>query len=589
MQFDDIEQASLELIAELIKWPGAVIAVDTEATGLNVASGEDVCIGVSIATVVNDTAYSHYFPFNHPEGDNCSSEVIFALAELFEDNLNTLLFVNAQFDILSLETIGIYTENANIIDVSAMAHLINENKPYNKGLDSLAQYYLKESGKVKDPEIEKEKKTGWQNTTWQQMWDYAVLDAVSTWRIYDVLRNMQQWVEVKDIVWPHKQDLIRVLLSMKRHGVRIDKALAEEYVHKGVQEMAQIEKELGINPASPKQMKKLLIDDLGLPVVKQSSRTGAPSFDKEAMLAYDSMLESLENPVARRIKEFRGWQKAVSASYRPYLDLVDMDGRLRCSYRLHGTATGRLSCAEPNLQQIPKTSDKPWNGKVKECFIAEDGYVLINADFSQLELRLATAYAGEEELKEVFNEGRDIFTEMSKQLGMSRHDTKTLVYSMQYGAGEQRLMNAFNVDKATAKQIRQNYFNTYPHFRRLNERCTAKVEETGEIKIWTGRKRHFEHRNDAYKAMNSLIQGGAADIVERIMVRCFKELEGPECRMLLQVHDSITFEVKESVVPQYLEKIRTLMEDVDTVTGDVNFDVRFAVEVDYWVPQEDGK
>jgi len=160
---------------------------------------------------------------------------------------------------------------------------------------------------------------------------------------------------------------------------------------------------------------------------------------------------------------------------------------------------------------------------------------------------------------------------------------------MQYGAGEQRLMNAFGVTKEEAKQIRQNYFTTYPNFRTFNERCTAKVEQDGFIKIWTGRKRNFEHRNDGYKAMNSVIQGGAADIVERIMVRCFKELEGPECRMLLQVHDSITFEVKESVVPQYLEKIRTLMEDVNAVTGDVNFNVRFAVEVDYWVPQEDGK
>jgi DNA polymerase I len=586
LNFDNITEASLTLIAELMEHPGAVIAVDTEATGLNVASGEDKCIGVSIATVVNDTAYSHYFPFQHAAGDNCSADVVFELGELLENNLNTLLFVNAQFDILSLETIGIYVEHADIIDVSAMAHLINENKPYNKGLDSLAQYYLKEPGKIKDPEIDKEKKTGWQNTTWQQIWEYAVLDAVTTWRLWNVLRGTHQWAEVKDIIWPHKQDLIRVLLSMKRHGVRIDVQLAQEYVQKGEERMAQIEKELGINPASPKQMKKLLIDDLGLPIVKSSERTGAPSFDKEAMLAYDLMLEKLENPVAKLIKEFRGWQKAVSASYRPYLDLVGMDGRLRCSYRLHGTATGRLSCAEPNLQQIPKTSDKPWNGKVKECFIPQDGYVLLNADFSQLELRLATAYAGEEELKKVFNEGRDIFTEMSKQLGMLRHDAKTLVYSMQYGAGEQRLMNAFGVDKAKAKEIRQNYFDTYPNFRRLNERCTAKVEQTGEIKIWSGRKRHFENRNEAYKAMNSLIQGGAADIVERIMVRCFKELESEDCRMLLQVHDSITFEVKESVAPQYLEKIRTLMEDVNAVTGDVNFDVRFDVEVDYWVPEE---
>jgi len=89
--------------------------------------------------------------------------------------------------------------------------------------------------------------------------------------------------------------------------------------------------------------------------------------------------------------------------------------------------------------------------------------------------------------------------------------------------------------------------------------------------------------------MNSVIQGGAADIVERIMVKCYEELEGPDCRILLQVHDSITFEVKESKVPHYMEKIRTTMEDVNAVTGDVNFDVRFAVEVDNWVPDEDEK
>lgn len=587
MQFDDIEQESLAILTKLGE-PNLVIAVDTEATGLSIADGKDKCIGVSIATVIDGTPYSHYFPFAHVVGDNCSSDVLEKLKQLLEGD-HTLVFCNAQYDILSLETIGINVEHTNFIDVPTVAHLINENKPYNKGLDSLAQYYLKDSGKHKDEFLEKQKKIGWPETTWEQMWPYAVVDAELTWRLWSVLRITHQWEDLPDEIWPHKQNLIRLLLSMKRHGVRIDVQLAKEYVHKGEQEMAQIEKDLGINPASPKQMKKLLIDDLGLPVVKNSKLTGAPSFDKEAMLTYDSMLEKLENPVARQIKEFRGWQKAVSAAYRPYLDLVGMDGRLRCSYRLHGTATGRLSCAEPNLQQIPKSSDKPWNGKVKECFIAEDGFVLINADFSQLELRLATAYAGEEELKEVFNEGRDIFTEMSKQLGMSRHETKTLVYSMQYGAGEQRLMNAFGVDKPTAKQIRQNYFDTYPHFRRLNERCTAKVEQTGEIKIWSGRKRRFEHRNDAYKAMNSLIQGGAADIVERIMVKCFQELEGPECRMLLQVHDSITFEVKESVVPQYMEKIRTTMEDVNAVTGDIDFDVRFAVEVDNWVPQEDGK
>lgn len=587
LQFEDIEQESLAVLDKL-SGPDLVIAVDTEATGLSVASREDECIGVSIATVVDGTPYSHYFPFAHREGDNCSNDVLVKLKQLLEGE-HKLVFCNAQYDILSLETVGINVEHTNFVDVPTMAHLINENKPYNKGLDSLAQFYLKDSGKHKDEFLEKQKKIGWPETTWQQMWPYAVQDAELTWRLHDLLSTKREWLQVPEDMWPHKQKLIRLLLSMKRHGVRIDVALAEEYVHKGVQKMAELQTTLGINPASPKQMKKLLIDDIGLPIVKNSKLTGAPSFDKEAMLTYDLMLEKLDSPVAKQIKEFRGWQKAVSAAYKPYIDLVDVDGRLRCSYRLHGTATGRLSCAEPNLQQIPKSSNKPWNGKVKDCFIAEEGYVLINADFSQLELRLATAYAGEEELKTVFNDGRDIFTEMSKQLKMSRQDTKTLVYSMQYGAGEQRLINVFGVTREEAKQIRQNYFITYPNFRRLNERCTAKVERDGVIKIWSGRERHFEHRNDAYKAMNSVIQGGAADIVERIMVKCYEELEGPDCRILLQVHDSITFEVKESKVPHYMEKIRTTMEDVNAVTGDVNFDVRFAVEVDNWVPDEDEK
>ena len=588
MNFDDIEEESLKVLQVLYDNPDAVIAVDTETTGLSVASKEHVCIGVSIATVIDGNPISHYFPVQHKVGENVSKPTLDKLKYVLERPGTVLVFCNAQFDLLSLETIGIIASELYFIDVPTVAHLINENKPYNKGLDSLAQFYLKDEGKVKDLAIDKEKKTGWENTTWQMMWDYAVRDAELTWRLWDLLKQMPQWKELPEEIWPHKQDLVRALLSMKRHGVHIDVQLAQKYVQLGEEHMARIEKSLGINPASPKQMKKLLIDDLGLPVVKSSVKTGAPSFDKQAMLAYDSMLEELNSPVATQIKEFRGWQKAVSAAYRPYLDLLDVDGRLRCSYRLHGTATGRLSCAEPNLQQIPKSSDKPWNGKVKDCFIPEPGWELINADFSQLELRLATAYAGEEELKTVFNEGRDIFTEMSKQLGMSRHETKTLVYSMQYGAGEQRLMDAFNVTKAESKAIRQNYFTTYPNFRQFNERCTAKVEQSGRIKIWTGRERHFENRNDGYKAMNSVIQGGAADIVERIMVKCFKELEGPDCRMLLQVHDSITFEVKESAVPQYMNKIRTTMEDVNSVTGDVNFDVRFAVEVDSWVPEEDG-
>jgi DNA polymerase-1 len=293
------------------------------------------------------------------------------------------------------------------------------------------------------------------------------------------------------------------------------------------------------------------------------------------MEEYELLLDRMDSPIAKLIKEFRGWQKSISASYKPYLELLDSDGRLRCSYKTHGTVSGRLSCAEPNLQQIPKASDKPWNGRVKECFIADPGYSLVEFDYSQLELRLGTAYAKEESLKQVFAEGRDIFDEMSAQLGMTRQDTKTLVYSMQYGAGEKRIMAAFGVDQPEAKRLRENYFATYPRFKALSDVASAKAEQAGRVKIWSGRFRHFQYPSESYKALNSIIQGGAADIVERVMVRAFDEIDNDECRLLLQVHDSLLWEIKTDKLDEYTKSILTLMEDVEPK----DFDVKFAVDM----------
>jgi len=282
------------------------------------------------------------------------------------------------------------------------------------------------------------------------------------------------------------------------------------------------------------------------------------------------------------VKIYRGWQKAISAAYKPYVELRDLDGRLRCSYKLHGTVTGRFSCSEPNLQQIPKTSDKVWNGRVKECFIAQEGYTLINADFSQLELRLGTAYAGEEDLKQVFREGRDIFTEMSGSLGFDRQTTKTFVYSTQYGAGPPRIMSAFHVSKAQAQAMLRNYKNTYPAFAQFAQRCADTAERDMRIRIWSGRYRHFQYSSESFKAMNSVIQGGAADIVERVMCQVYRDLDSEDCRMLLQVHDSITFEVRTELVDEYMPRIKACMEDVSRAVGHDLFDVKFAVEVEPW-------
>jgi DNA polymerase-1 len=567
------EPRGREILRYLYEDSGVPIAVDTETTGLNCVGGADVCIGVSIAAVLsNGTSVSHYFGVNHEVGNNIDQSTLQQLKYVLEDG-RPLIFANVQFDVLALESIDISVSDSPFYDILTMANMVDENNPIQKSLAMLSIRYLSEQGKIDTPEITKEKKTGWHNTTPEMMCEYAIADAVTTWRIWDQLMRHEEWSAIPADVWEEKQKLIRVLLHMRRRGVRVDQNLAQNMVLIGDERIEEIKKELGVNPASNKDMHKLLIEDLGLPVLKKSAKTGKPSFDKFAMEDYEVLLEKMDSPVANLIKEFRGWSKAISASYKPYLELVDDDGRIRCNYKTHGTVSGRLSCAEPNLQQVPKQSDKPWNGNVKSCFIPKDGYTLVEFDYSQLELRLGTAYAGEEDLKKVFNEGRDIFDEMSSQLGMTRQDTKTLVYSMQYGAGEKRIMAAFGVDQPRAKELRENYFRTYPKFKALSDQATMMAERNGKVKIWSGRFRHFPNPKESYKALNSIIQGGAADVVERIMVRAFEQIDNPECQLLLQVHDSLVWEIKTDKLEEYSERILQLMEDVQP-----DFGVKFAVE-----------
>lgn len=604
-------QAILQLLYE---HPEVKLACDTETTGLKVATGKDTCIGASIAAVVDGEPVSHYFGINHPVGVNVSRETLDMLQYVLHQP-RRLIFANVQFDILSLDTLDDPygpLDESDFIDICTMAHLIDENDPIQgKGLDSLSQFYLGEAGKLEEfdmPAVEAfyrsgleltmpgvkrpklslkwEKAHGWPNTTPEMMFEYGRVDAVSTWRIEDFLSQHPNWKELPPEIWPEKQEMVRVLLAMKRRGVQLDLDLIRDFEQQGVAEMERIRHELGLDPAKRSDQYTLFIDRLNLPVLK-SGKTG-PSFDKSVMAEYDDLLAERGDATSELVRTFRGWQTAVGLMYRPYLHYVDDDGALRCGYKLHGTTTGRLSSSEPNLQQIPKTTDKPWNGRTKEMFVARPGYTLINADFSQLELRLATAYAGEAGLKAVFEEGRDIFTEMSVQLHMNRNDTKTLVYSMQYGAGIKRIMSAFHVSRPNAEDIRANYFASYPRFKNLADICSNRVMSSGKVRIWSGRYRRFKYpSSESHKAMNSVIQGGAADIMERVMIRCFRELDNDDCRILLQIHDALVWEIRTDLVEQYRPRIKALMEDVPGAIGTDAFDVKFDVAVEFWSEREE--
>lgn len=570
-------RADFDRLVEEAGEQDAVIAVDTEGTGLRPADGLDYGIGISVASAHE----SSYIAVRHPAGGNCDGDWYEELAGFIE-NAKIIFFQNAKYDIHSLASMSVFPTDAFWFDCSVAAQLLDENDPINHDLDSLSRYYLKREGKHSNDYVEAEKKSGNQHITWSEEYEYAAWDARATYDLgMELHRRLQKTGLYK--AFEDKIATLKCAWEMERRGVRLDVAKATEMAHTARTRMGELTEELGLNIGSSKQLSELLIDQMGLPVVKMTSggKSGnkKPSMDKEAMEEYDLILDRLNSPLAKQIKEYRGWQKATTASFEPYLELMGTDGRVRTSYRLDRTVTGRWSSQGPNLQQVPKDSDKPWKAGTKACFIPADGYVLINFDYSQLELRLANVYAPEDSLVQAFAEGRDVFDEMSEQLGMTRQDTKTLTYSMQYGAGVNRIMHAFGVERARAIELRDNYHSTFKRFTALNERCSELARSQGFIETLGGRKRRLapywtvvdgvrKRIDPSYKAMNSMIQGGASDIVEATLRRLFREIDDEdECRTLMQVHDAFVFEIREEYVEDYMPEIENIMRDVAGSTG----------------------
>jgi DNA polymerase-1 len=370
-------------------------------------------------------------------------------------------------------------------------------------------------------------------------------------------------------LWEIEADFIRLMAKIKQRGIKINVPFSQKKAIEGTKVLNQIRNELGWNPGSPKQLGEYLIDDLGLPVLK-TTPGGAPSFDKEALAEYELHLEATGNPIAKKVLEYRGWQKTVSSNYQAYLDLMDDDQILHPNYKVHGTRTGRLSCEKPNLQQIPRSNPKPWNGDVKKAFIVRGPDLFhYSFDFKQVEFRLAAAYAKEKELLEIFNSGADIFTEMAMRLQRPRHQIKTFVYSTLYGAGKAKVALVLGMPREESDLLYDEYHGTWPGFKQISEKATKLATNDGYIDYWTGRRRHLG-KGEAHKAFNSIIQGGAFEIVKRRMLALQQE------PIVLQVHDSITCEADSSYDT---DRIKKVMEDVpESNTFGVKFEVDLVIE-----------
>jgi len=547
-----------------------LLTIDTE-------SGETRgLMGVSVAWDGLLTT-GFYLGWNHDDRNLTEPQRI-RLRAILSDESKTLVFHNAAYDLKVLERNGLIKRGRrNFYDTMLMVHWINENLT-NYSLDRQSQAY---GGKPKNRSSAMQYQIdtyGWDGVTFDMNDKYSANDA---WITHELFRKILPEFQAQGFdgpLWEVEQKYVWVIANMIERGIKIDLEYCLREMFKGQHIMGQMRAELMINPGSPIGLEKLLIDQLGLPVMKRTPG-GKPSFDKEAMALYDEMLEQVEDDRAKKVLRYRGWQKTVSSNYKAYIDLRDGDNVLHPGYKIHGTETGRASCEKPNLQQIPKSSDKEWNGNLKRAFIPRDGFGLWEVDYSQLEFRLTVAYAEQEDLIEVFNdESRDIFTEMATAMDWLRQNVKTLVYLILFGGGANRAKVAFRLDTIEeGRALVEEFHSRYPKIRAISRKAQRLAESRGYVQYWTGRRRHFPKGSKFYRAFNSIIQGGEAEIVKRAMIKLDETVCDESCRMVLQVHDSVVFEIAEGKESVYLPRIKEAMEAVD-----FDFGVKFKVDVKKW-------
>lgn len=568
------------------------IAIDTETNGEDVRDGRGYAYGVSLAYRSTDGIVSYYMPFRHENRGNVGNYELGRFLPLLQKLVSSrpIIFHNAGFDLVSLSTLGLDVDGTIFLDTMKMCHLLDEEdfilQAKKFSLDACCRHFLGRPGKEKSEFFQKCLKIfGWKMMPPEAHGEYAAYDTYSTLELFEALQPRLDAEQLRE-VWIHKQEFIRLLIDMERTGIRIDPDFCDAMAEEGEIRQTEIRqawkhrfgKEL--NPQSRKDLQFLLIDQLRLPQ-RFHRKTGKPTFDKDAMDDYDEILKLINSPLANEIKEYRGWNKSVSSNYQAYLKFVSPDGRLRPNYNYCGPVTGRLSCYEPNLQQIPKSGEKAWNGEMKKCFVPDPDYELIECDYSQLEFRLSAATAHEKVLLDVFSDPeRDVFDEIKDSLNWTRNQSKGFVYSTGYGAGPPRISFVFGVSETEAAELIEDFYRRYPNLKKASLLAKREVLRKGKIELWSGRYRHFKNpERDARKAYNSYIQGGAADIVEHTMVRCAKAglNDGTRSRMLLQIHDSVVFEVHKSDVAAAKMEIQSVMSSVVP-----DFGVVFKAEPKRW-------
>ena len=554
-----------------------VVAVDTETDSLDAMRAR--LVGISLATAAGKACY---IPLRH-EGVEAQVEVeaaLAALSGLFGDPCVLKVFQNAKYDLMVFRQAGL--EIPEPVDDTMLVSFAMEAGAHGHGMDELSVLHLGHTpisydavtgtgkGRLSFAQVPLDKATA-----------YAAEDADVTLRLWEVLKPRLRAAKSLALYELVERRLIPVLLEMERAGIKVDadelRAMSKDFELRMAAMEIEIHKLAGetFNLGSPKQLGEVLFDRMKLPGGKRM-KTGAWGTDAGVLQG----LAEQGHELPSRILEWRQLAKLKSTYADALVGQINPDtGRVHTSYAMAVASTGRLSSTDPNLQNIPVRTEE--GQRIRRAFVAEPGHVLVSADYSQIELRLLAHVADIPQLKESFSNGEDIHARTASEVfgvpmagmdGATRRRAKAINFGIIYGISAFGLARQLQIQPGEAKAYIDLYFRRYPAIRDYMETTKEEARKLGYVLTPFGRRcwipgigdKNPARRGYAERqAINAPLQGGAADIIKRAMVKLPNALAESNlgARMLLQVHDELLFEVPEAAAAGLAELARGVMQE----------------------------
>ena len=551
------------------------VAFDTETTARELgmtATDAKTCklIGFSFATEKGKAWY-------------VDAGLIDIFRPLFADPTKTLVGFNVKFDRAVLHRYGIGFASTPH-DVMLAHYCLDAAARH--GMDMLAEQYL-DYRTIRFSEVAGEQERGKPEPTLfgkdiAKVTDYAAEDADVTLQLEDAIRpsalSLSSSVSSPSALSEVEEPLVKLLLEMEREGVKIDVGALKEYGRELDREILGFTQEIlkyadpGFNPDSPKQLGELLFGKLGLPGGRKTA-SGQWSTDEKTL----SKLAG-EHPIIASILEYRACTKLKSTYVDKLPTLIDDQGRVHTTYAQAFTETGRLSSSDPNLQNIPIRTER---GKfIRKAFVARDeNHVIISADYSQIELRLMAAMSGDTAMLAAFRNGEDIHRDTASRVydvmpafvtPEQRSACKMVNFGIIYGISAFGLSQRLKVPRKEAADLIETYFKLYPSIKEFMGRAIAKAREKGYAETVLGRRRtlrDINSRNATARqaaerdAINTPIQGSAADLIKIAMVRVDRAIKAENLRakMVLQIHDELVFDCPKDETERLKEIVRREM------------------------------